>query len=878
MRIPFLLRSWWRNLWQRKRVESELNDELSAYVDLIAAEKMAQGLESGAARRAALLELGGMDQVKEEVRQVRAGARLERVLQDASYAVRALIRSPGFAAAAILALALGIAVTTSIFSVVYGVLLRPLPYQQPHELVRVWMSNPPQGIDKDVTSYPMFRAWRERSRQLEHVVAVRNVVLNLTGAGDPEELRGESVTEGFFELFGVMPMLGGPFTAEQASPDGPRAVVLSHELWQTRFAGERSILGQTIQLSGEAYPVVGVMPAGFSEAQFWIPLHFRGNLEGLRESTGSLWLPVLGRLREGVSVAQAQAEMSRIGQDLAQELDNARGTGVLLEPLHASVVGAARTPLLVLLGAVVLVLLIACANIANLLLARGTSRRGELSVRIALGAGRGALVRQVLVESIVLGLIGGALGTALAWAGVQLLVTFGAESLPRLDAIRIDGAVLGFSLLASLLASMLFGAVPALDVARQQPSELLRAGGRGAVRGASGVRPVLIVGQFAIALVLLYSAGLMLRSFSNLLTVEQGFDPRNVLVVNINLPRQRYSTGAAARQFYAQLLPKLKQVPGVESADVISSVLLSRLPNSASIVIDGKPDLSEADARLPVAYDGITPGLLRTLRMNLLRGRGFETADEANTRNVAIVNETFVNRFFRNEDPLGRRFSFGTPANDSGWIEIVGIVRDAKRSGVEQDVIPYTFMPLTQLTPLRVQLVVRTVGDPLQIVPQVREVMRSIDPLQPLSNVRTLEQDMARGLAPKRFVMLLLAGFAVAAVVLAAIGIYGVLSYMVSRRTREFGVRMALGAEPRQMLQLVMRQAGKLVGIGLVIGLGGALAAGRLIRAQLFGVPAIDYATQAAVVLILCAVAALAVWVPARRATSADPLIALRAD
>jgi putative ABC transport system permease protein len=872
------MRALWRNLVQRKRVEGELNDELSAYVDLLTAEKIEQGMERSAARRAALLQLGGMDQVKEEVREVRVGARVERVLQDANYALRALIRSPGFASASILALALGIGVTTSIFSVVYGVLLRPLPYPQPEELVRVWMSNPTQGIDKDVTSYPMFRAWRERGRQFEQMVVVRNVILNLTGQGDPEELRGESVSENFFDLFGVMPRLGAPFTREQAAPDGSRAVVLSHELWATRFASDRSIIGRSIQLSGEAYPVVGVMPPGFREAQFWIPLHFRGGLEGMRETTGALWLPVLGRLRDGVTVAQAQQEMSRIGKDLSTELSNARDTGVLLEPLRASMVGNSRTPLLVLLGAVVLVLLIACANIANLLLARGSTRRGELSVRIALGAGRGALVRQVLVESLVLGLIGGALGTLFAWAGVQLLIGFGSESLPRLDAIRVDGAVLGFSLLASLLASILFGAVPAIDVARHQPHELLRSGGRSAVRGAAGVRPALIAGQFAIALVLLYSAGLMLRSFSNLLTVDQGFDARNVLLVNVNLPRQRYNTGAASNQFYDQLLSRTRAIPGVESADMISSLLLSRLPNSASIVLEGKPNLPPGDENLPVAYDAVSPTLLRTLRMNLLRGRGFEVTDRAGTPYVAIINESFVRRFFKNENPIGQRFSFGRPDNDSGWINIVGVVRDAKRSGVDQEVMPYAFLPYSQIPQGRMQVVVRTSGDPLLAVPNVREAMRAIDPMQPISNVRTLEQDLAKGLAPRRFVMLLLASFAGAAVVLAAIGIYGVLSYMVSRRTREFGVRMALGAEPRQMLQLVMRQAGKQVGVGVVIGLAGALVAGRLIRAQLFGVPAVDTWTQAAVVLILCAVAVVAVWVPARRATGADPLIALRTD
>lgn len=881
MRVVRLIARLWRAPKERERADRELSEELGSYVELLTAEKMAAGQSAREARRAALLELGGEDQVQERVREERAGALLDQLMRDARFALRTLRRSPGFATAAILALALGIGVTTSIFSLVYGVLLRPLPYAEPHELHRVWMSNPAQGIEKDITSYPQFRAWREQSRSFEHMVGVITLRRNLTGAGDPEELPGEAVTEGYFEMYGTAPAAGRWFTAEESSPDGAPAVILSHALWSARFGSDRNLIGRTIQLNGRAIPVVGVMPPGFGTAQFWVPLQLRGGPESLRESWGPLWLPVFGRLRDGVTIEQAQAEMSRIARDLVSTNEAVRSQGVLLEPLHASEVGESRTPLLLLLGAVVLVLLIACANIANLMLARSTARHGELSLRVALGAGSGALVRQVLVESIVLGLIGGALGTALAWYGVKFLVTTGAGSLPRLESVQLDATVLGFSLLTTLAASILFGVVPALDTARHQPGELLRRAGRGEVQGGRGVRPVLAAGQFALALVLLYSAGMLLRSFSNLLDVERGFDATNIVAIDINLPGARYSSDASVLAFYDQLLPELRALPGVERADAISTLLLLRgLRNSTSISVEGE-QLSEVESNLPVFYDAVTRGLLSTAGMSLLRGRHFDRTDGPGTTRVAIVNQAFVRRFLDDAEALGRRFALGSGYPDGvdiPWIEIVGVVRDAKREGMAEDVAPYVFFPLTQYVNRRMQLLIRARSEPLALVPRVRETLRSLDPLQPLANVRLLDQDLALSLAPRRFVMLLLATFAVAAVVLAAVGIYGVISYMVGRRTREFGVRIALGARPGQVLQLVMAQAARQVAAGIALGTAGAYGAAGLLQSQLFGISGFDHRTAIMVVAVLCAVAAIAVWVPARRATGSDPLIALRTE
>ena len=569
--------------------------------------------------------------------------------------------------------------------------------------------------------------------------------------------------------------------------------------------------------------------------------------------------------------------MARVVREVEADFPNAEGSGALVERLHDSLVGDSRLPLLLLLGAVVFVLLIACANIANLLLARSTARRSELAVRVAMGASRGALIRQVLMESITLGIVGGVLGTAAAWAGVKLLVSIGQHSLPRLDAVQIDGTVLAFSLSVSMLASVLFGAVPAFDVARYQPGDLLRGSGRGAVRGAAGVRPMLVAAQFALALMLLYGAGLLMRSFANLLDVDRGFDTENLLAVDINLPGQRYASGAAVNEFWDKLMPQLEAAPNVRSADAISMLLLSELPQSASITVAGRV-LSETDSNLPVAYDAITPNLLRTLGIRLLKGRTFTSGDNLDGQNVAIVNEAFVKRFLPDRDPIGQRFAFGSVDSDSQYIHIVGVMRDARRSGADRPVIPSAFIPYTQLIRGRMQVLIKTSGDPVAAVPHLRAVVKSIDPLQPLSNVRTLDSELAETLAPRRFLMLLLLVFASAATVLAAIGIYGVIAYMVGRRTREFGLRMALGAQPVQVLRMVMQQAGRYVLIGVAVGWAGALAGARLLSSQLFGVAPIDTGMQLLAVALLGSIALLAVWLPARKATGSDPLIALRSE
>lgn len=793
------------------------------------------------------------------------------------YAYRSLRGSKSTSLAVISTLALGIGVTTAVFSIVYGVLLRPLPYPDSDRLVRVWLSNPRQGIDKDITSYPNFADWRAQSRRIQGMAAVASAARNLTGAGEPRELSGAAVSEGYFGILRVAPVLGRVFTPEEESLSGPNVVILSHELWATQFGSDPAIVGRALSLSGVPYEVVGVMPRGLGEQDFWIPLRPSADL---RESRGALWLPVIGRLAPGVTLEQAQTEMSAIARRLEQSYPEANdGMGVLLEPLRASIVGDVRQPLLLLLGAVALVLLIACANIANVLLVRGTARRTELAVRAALGASRRQLAMQVGVESLLLALAGGALGVLAAYACLQWLMGLAPPSLPRLDAIRLDGSVLGITAAVTVLCGMLFGLVPALEAGGRGPAEAIRQGGRGAVGGSAAerLRPVLVVSQFALAVMLLAGAGLMLRSFAKMQDVDPGFDASHVALVRLNLPASKYETPEQVNAFYDELLTSLRATPGVESADAISDFVLGRLPNSASIVVEGV-ELPQALERLPVAYDAVTPGFVRTSRMRMLSGRGLLPTDKQGSPRVALVSETMARTFFRGADPVGARFAFGVPDSEDGWITIVGVVADARRSGPVEPVRPYVLMPHAQYTTRRLDIVIRATGEPLALLPQVRAAVHAIDAAQPIAGVRTLEQAFGETVAPRRFLMVLLSIFGGAACALAAIGIYGVMAYVVVRRTREIGVRIALGAPPGRVQRLVIAQAMAQAGIGLALGVAGALLLGGQIRAQLFGVAPGDPTTLVATVGLLALVALFASWLPARRAAAVDPTTAMRVE
>jgi len=776
-----------------------------------------------------------------------------------------------------LTFSLGIGVTTAVFSIVYGVLQRPLPYPESDRLVRVWLNNPRQGIEKDITSYPNFVDWREKSRSFEKMAAVAGVTRNLSGAGDPRELAGAAVSEGYFALLRVTPVAGRVFTADEEGQGGANVVLLGHELWATQFGLDPHTVGRTLTLNDEPYKVVGVMPPGLGKEDFWIPLRPPPDL---RDSRSSLWLPVIGRLAPGVSLQQAQIEMSAIAHHIEEANPQTnQGVGVRLEPLRASIVGDVRGPLLVLLGAVALVLLIACANIANVLLARGIARRGEMAMRAALGASRWRLATQVGTESLLMAFVGGVLGVLLAYAAVHALVAIAPPSLPRLDAIRLDGTVLAFALGLTLLCGLSFGLLPALETEGRGTTEAMKQSGRGASGNSvtKRLQSALVVSQFALAVMLLAGAGLMLRSFAKMQEVDPGFNGDRVAVVRLNARGQRYAHPEQIAAFYDRVLASLQAIPGVKSAAGISTFVLDALPNSAAIVIQGVT-LPRALEALPVAFDAVTPDLIGTLRMRVLRGRGILPTDKHGTPPVAVVSESFVRQFFRGEDPIGRRFAFGTPESDDGWITIVGVVADARRSGPVEQVRPYVFLPHAQYTTHGLDVMIRATGDPLALMPEVRAAVRRIDPQLPLLPARTLDQVFGETVASRRFLTVLLSMFGIAACSLAAIGIYGVMTYVVGRRTREIGVRIALGASPGGVRWLVIGQAMVRAGAGLALGVLGALSFSGLLRAQLFGVVPRDPMTLVATAAILASVALFASWLPARRAASVPPIMAMRQE
>ena len=809
------------------------------------------------------------------------GIMVENVIREIRFAVRTLSRNGAFALAALTTLALGIGANTAIFTVVHAVLLRPLPFGAPERLVVVWMDNRREAIERDVTSYPMFTRWRENTRSFASMACFSRRTFNLTESdGDPEQLRTALVSGDFFETMGVPVMAGRLLGPDDTEPGRPEVAVLSHGLWQRRFGGDRAVIGTDIRLADTPVTIVGVMPPGFAWPEgvdVWLPLTPVGGLERQMQSSGSLWLSVIGRLAPGVPLAQAQDEMTVIAQRLEEEDEAFRGFGVRLESLHETVVGGIRPALLVLVGAVAFVLLIACANVANLLLARGASRQREVSIRLAVGAGRSRLARQLLTESMVLAFAGGVAGVLLARAGVAMLEAASPPGIPRIEDLGMGTAVIAYASAASLLTGLLFGLAPMLQAMRAPISSVMRDVERGHGVQLGRARPVLVVSEIALALILLVGAGLMIRSAIALQSVDTGFDPEGVLTARIALPQVRYAESDQVVDFTARFIESVAALPGVTSAAGVSTLFLDRLPNMAGIVMQGEPPRQPGDPVVAVAYDAATDGYFETMRMRFVAGRAFESTDVLESASVAIVNEAFVRQFAPAGDAVGRRFTFGDGSEtDPDWIEIVGVIADSKRSGAAQPVRPEAYFPHRQLRARTMTLLVRATGDPLALAAPIRATLRQIDAQLPLADLATVEQQMERSRSARRFVTRVLLLFAAVASALAAVGIYGVMAYLVSQRTREMGIRMAIGAHPGDVVRLVLRDAILQIVPGLGIGAVGALALTRLMRSQLFGVSATDPTTFAAVTLLLGLVALLASWLPAKRAASVDPAVALR--
>ncbi len=808
---------------------------------------------------------------------------MNTILQDIRYAFRMLLKQPGFTAVAVIALALGIGANTAIFSVVNAVLLKPLPYAEPGQLVMVWMDYRVGGNKEDVHSWPSYVDYREGNTTFASMAGYTNESLNLTGTGEPERILGASTTASFFDVMRVAPLLGRAISPEENTEGNDKVIVLSHGLWQRRFGGERGVIGREIEVNGAKRTVIGVMPAEFrfpeTKTEFWVPLAIPPDLQAQR---GAYWLTIIGRLKPGVTVEQARPEMEAIAKRIETNFPQSNAnTGVNLVSLRNQTVGRVRPALYVLLGAVALVLLIACANVANLLLSRAAAREREFAIRSALGAGRGQIIRQLLVESVLLGVLAAAVGVGLAVFGLDALKAMLPAEMPRVDQIRVDARVLGFTLGISMLTAVAFGLVPALQASKPKLSETLKeAGGRGGSQGVRSrrVRRLLVIAEVALAIMLLVGAGLLIKSFNRLQAVELGFRTDRMLTLELALPASKYGDGAARRPFHTALLERLANLPGVQGAAATTSILLSNTPTSGYFNIEGRPP-GQPGERIEVTIDSVTPNYHQLMGTPLLKGRAFSDADGPDSPRVVLINDSFARRFFPGEDPIGKRMNYGdnTDQTQNPWRTIVGVVADTRRNGFDREPRPESYIPLMQRPSGWTTYVLRTSStDPATLVTAVRSAVRGIDPDQPIFGIKTMEQLMSETTAQRRLNTILLGVFAGLALLLAAVGIFGVMNYSVTQRTHEIGIRLALGAQRGDVLRLVVGQGMMLAAIGVVVGLFGAWALTRLLATMLYGVSATDPAVFAGVAGLLALVAVFACYLPALRASRVAPTVALR--
>ena len=800
---------------------------------------------------------------------------------DVRYAVRGFLKSPGFTAVAIIALALGIGANTAIFSVVNAVLLRQLPYRNPERLVVVWEHFREGPNAHNVTSPENFLDWQAQAQSFEGVAAFFDTPVNMTGAGEPLEVPAQAASSNLFTVLGADAFMGRTFLPEDGEPGHDPVVVVSYGFWQRQFGGARDVLGKTVALNGRQATVVGVMPADFKwfikensrggkPAEMWIPTKF--------PVAPGRFLQAVARLKPGVTLAQAQAEMSTIAGRLEQmRPDRNAGSSVVLVPARTQLAGELKTPLMILFGAVAFVLLIACANVANLMLARAAARSKEIAIRAALGAGRWRVVRQLLTESLLLALAGGAAGGLLALWGVDALVALSPPNLISAGEVSVSLSVLAFTFGVSLVTGVVFGLLPALEAARFDANEALKETGRGTTGSprARRARAALVVSEIALALVLLVGAGLMLRSFARLGAVDPGFDPQNLLTMRVQLPARKYREDAQVLAFFRQATERLAALPGVRSVSVVSYLpFYTGLGARTSFSIEGRPPAvpgSEPSTDVRVADENY----FRTLGIPLRAGRTFTPQEAVADRRTIIVNETLARKYFPGEDPLGKRIT--VPMSDKPEPhEIVGVVGDVKYDKLNGEPYPMVYWTHPQLPYEVMSLVVRTQGDPLALAEPARRAIQSIDKDQPVADLRTMESWVGESVARTRFGTLLLTVFAALALTLAAVGIYGVMAYTVTQRTHEIGIRMALGALTSDVLRLVVWQGLALTLAGVCLGLAGAVALTRVMSGLLYGVTATDPVTFAAVALLLVGVALLACYIPARRATKVDPMVALR--
>jgi len=797
---------------------------------------------------------------------------MQTLWQDLRFGARMLLKAPNVTLIAVLTLSLGIGANTAIFTLVNAVLLRPLPYREPDRLVRLWETTP--QLPTFSISGPNYSDWARLNQVFEQTAAWREQNFNLTNGGDPERVGAALVTASFFPLLGVKPALGRSFIPEEDQPGANnRFVIMSDRLWQRRFGADANILGKTVTLSGGSYTVVGVMGPEFqfgTTGDLWLPLA----LDPLRDNRSNHILTAAARLKPGVTLDQARAEMGAIARRLQEQYPNSnKGWGVKIATFYDWIVERPfQQALFVLLGAVGLVLLIACANVANLLLSRAATRQKEIAIRSALGASRFRIIRQLLTESVILALAGGGLGVLLAWWGVDAFVAANPENIPRLREITLDNRALAFTFIISLLTGLLFGLAPAFQASRIALNEFLKEGGRtSAGSGLGRLRRLLIVSEIAIALALLAGAGLLMKSFVRLQQVNLGFDPDHVLTLQLTLPRTKYPEARQQADFYQRLLERVRNLPGVRSAGISSSIPFPRGGSPHSAFFPEGRQLSP-EKSVGGNYRLVSPQYFRAMGIPLLKGRDFTNEDNEGGQPVVVISEETARQLWPGEEPLGKRLQWGASRQ---WYAVVGVAGDIRSAKLEAE--PGLAIYLPSIQP-QMYLVVRTATEPLSLVAAIRSQVQAEDKDQPIANLRTMEQIVSNSISQRRFSTLLLGLFAAVALLLASIGTYGVMSYSVTQRTREIGVRMALGAESRDVLKLVVGEGMKLALAGVALGLVASLALTRLMTSLLYGVSATDAPTFAAVALSLTVVALLACWIPARRATKVDPMIALRCE
>lgn len=884
MQLLTRARHLWRNLTQRRQAEADLHEELLGYERLLIEENMRAGMTAHEAQRAARIGIGGIEHVKENVRAARSSAWMEGVLQDLRYGTRSLRRAPGFTVTAIIALALGIGASTAIFSVVNGVLLRPLPYRAPQDLVTVLHNG------TNPVSPANFLDWRKDTHTFASMSAAEAWSPNIAGIGDAERVPAMRVTAGLWQTLGVKPSLGRVFGEETEYAGRDREVVLGNEIWTRRYAADSSVLGRSVLLDGESYTIVGVMPEGFAFAPFWVrgaqlwaPISIRDRPAGRDNNS----LRIFARLKANTSLQQAQSDMATVTSRLDAMFPHTNAD-VVVTPLMEQATAGMQRPLVVLLIAVSFLLVAACANVAHMMLARSSARQREMAVRIAIGASAPRLARQLIVESLLLSSIAGVLGLVLATAGTRLLVASAGSTIPRADNIHVDGSVLLAAMAVSLITGVLFGLAPARNATRTELVSSLKDGGRADNAGSAnaGFRHVLVASQFAIALTLLIGAGLMMRTLAAMHDVDAGFQPQGVITAEVSVKGTPSSAAGNREQFYQQLIQKVGALPGVQAASAINHLPLAGDIWGLGVTIESAPTLP--DERKSAVYRVVLPEYFRTMGITLEQGRDFSLNDRLQSEPVAVVNQQFAKNYWPSDSPIGKRFALsGASAASVRWVTVVGVSHNTVRSNWLERPEAEMYLPfLQEQSYLENQaghfayltLVARTSGDASALSASIRTIVAQLDRGASVSALQTMTTIVDAASADRRFYLVVLSAFAVVALILAAVGIYGVMSHAVSRRMHEMGVRIALGAGKRDVMGLIVGRGMLVVFAGAVAGVAGAFGLTRLMNTIIYGVRATDPLTFGGVTIFLLAVAVVACWIPARRATRVDPLTALRGD